>query len=352
MSVVSDEKRQLRVGAVLLAVVAVAVVGVVLLDGVHLRSGFHVKVYFQHTGALEEGADVQVAGQVIGTVQSIALVTAKDASDPSHPLYPTGGVACNVRIERRFRYLTRKRGALFVSSKGIIGTAFLEQGPPDDGGDPGPPLDDGDAMRGVDPPRMDRVMMRSYQNLLISRAFLADVAPEAKRLGRALSALADTLDTVEQQPGDFAAMAQAMRELSAQLDAVQGKWDQADIRLEDLQALADKARRTMDRTNKAMDDIRAKLDELDADTVRLRAALPRAAPARFRLAIAKTRKALAKIDHIRATVDEMAAMVTRGEGNIGGLTHDPEFSDYAKKIGKILKRTPWRVLGTMHERQR
>ena len=351
MSLVSDERRQLRVGAALLVLVAVAVVGVVLLDGVHLRSGFHVNVYFQHAGALEEGADVQVAGRVIGTVQSIALVTAKEASDPSHPLYPTGGVACNVRIERRFRYLTRQRGALFVSSKGIIGTAFLEQGPPDDGGDPGPPLDDGDAIRGVDPPRMDRVMMRSYQNLLISRAFLSDVAPEAHRLGRALNELADTLETVEQRPGDFAAMAQSTRDLSTQLEAVQGKWDRADLHLEDVQALAAKARQTIDRTKKAMADIRAKLDELDADTVRLRAALPRAAPARFRLAIDKTRKALAKIDHISAMLDQLSAMVARGEGNIGGLTHDPEFSDYAKKIGKILKRTPWRVLGTMHERK-
>ncbi len=194
-------------------------------------------------------------------------------------------------------------------------------------------------------------MMRSYQNLLISRAFLSEVAPEAHRLGHALNELADTLETVEQKPGDFAAMAQSMRELSAQLEAVQGKWDQADLRLDDVQALAAKATQTMDRTKKAMDDIRARLDELDADTVRLRAALPRAAPARFRLAIDKTRQALAKLDHIRATVDEMAAMVRRGEGNIGGLTHDPEFSDYAKKIGKILKRTPWRVLGTMHEKQ-
>ena len=38
-------------------------------------------------------------------------------------------------------------------------------------------------------------------------------------------------------------------------------------------------------------------------------------------------------------------IIARGEGTIGRIQHDPEFPEDAKELGKILKRTPWRVIG-------
>ena len=52
-----------------------------------------------------------------------------------------------------------------------------------------------------------------------------------------------------------------------------------------------------------------------------------------------------KLDRIASDARELMAMVDRGEGNIGGLFNDAEFSDNAKEIGKILKRQPWLMVG-------
>lgn len=343
---VNDERLARRVGAALLLVVAVAAVAVVTLDGVHLRAGSTVHVYFSHTGSVSEGADFQVAGRAIGEVVNIRLVTEAQAAAPDHPLHPEGGVVADIRVEDRYLWMTMKNGEVFVSSRGLIGIGFLEMGAPAGGAAPAEPLRHGDELRGVDPPRMDRVLLRSYQNLMISKTFLAEVAPEGRKLMRAAAALADTLEGVEPTPGAFAELAASMGQLGRDVDRVADKWAAGDVDLADLDRLATRAAATMDRAEAAFGDLERRLDALRADLVRLEHAIPTNMMARFDEALTMTRGSLAKLERIRATIDEMLAMVARGEGNIGGLTNDPEFSDYAKKIGKALKRTPWQIFGT------
>lgn len=347
---VNDERLTLRVGTGVLILIGVAAAFVFLFDDCSLRSRAHVEVHFEHLGGLEGGADVQVAGRVIGTIEGVRLVPARLAADPSHPLHPTGGVICDVAIERRYLDLTMKNGEAFVSSKGLLGQGFLELGPPPGDAPPGEHLDDGDVLRGVDPPQMDRVMMRSYQNLLASKLFLAAVAPEGKRLMAEIDELGENLRLLDEEtgvePGAISRLGDSIGALTDRVDAVRTKWDDTELELADLQALAAQARRTMDLTDAAVTELRARADALQADLDRVRAAVPAGLRQRFESAVDKTRASLARLEHIQRTVREMQAMIERGEGNIGGLTRDPEFADFAKQIGKALKRTPWKVFGT------
>ena len=54
---------------------------------------------------------------------------------------------------------------------------------------------------------------------------------------------------------------------------------------------------------------------------------------------------LAKLEGILKTGESLFAAIARGEGTIGGLINDPEFSDDARQLGKLLKRQPWTVFG-------
>jgi hypothetical protein len=105
----------------------------------------------------------------------------------------------------------------------------------------------------------------------------------------------------------------------------------------------------MDSTDAAFADLRRRADALQADLDRVRAAVPAGLMDRFDRALANTRASMAKLDRVGRTLRALQAMVERGEGNIGGLTRDPEFSDFAKKIGKALKRTPWKIFATERE---
>jgi hypothetical protein len=62
-------------------------------------------------------------------------------------------------------------------------------------------------------------------------------------------------------------------------------------------------------------------------------------------AIARARVAMDKLEPMRAKIRELADRLARGEGSIGKLMKDPEFPEDAKELGRILKRTPWRVVG-------
>jgi ABC-type transporter Mla subunit MlaD len=343
---VNDERLALRVGAGLLALVALAAVLVVLFDGFQWRSRATVYVYFARTGNLKEGADFQVASRIVGEVSSIQLVSDRVAADPSHPLHPDGGVVCEVKIDERYLDMTTDNGEVFVSAKGVIGTGYLELGAPAGDVAPGEPLRDGARIRGVDPPEMDRVLMRSYQNLLVSRVFLAEVAPEGKRLMRELRALLETLGKVEPHPGALGELADAASALGDDIDRVLAKWDQTGVDLADVEDLMTKSRATLASVRRAVAELDGDLTALQADLDRLRASLPDDMQGKVERAIAMSRDSLAKLERIQATVQAMLAMVERGEGNIGGLTNDPEFADYAKKIGKALKRTPWKIFGT------
>ena len=343
---VQNERLTRRVGAIALGLLATAFVLVFVLQDFHCRGAIEVDVYFEHAGALREGAPVVVAGSEVGEVTAISMVPASAAEAPEHLLHGTGGVRVHVRIEKRYQDMTLDNGEIFVGQNGIISPAFLELGPPPHGQPPGGPLQDGAERRGISPPLIDRVLQTSYQNLLVSKIFLAQVAPAASELMTAVEKLRETLATLEITPGDVSNLMDSWQRLGEQARAVIDKAEQSGVTGDDVRALAGRARQTMARTRKTFAELRVHIDALTGDVDRLRAQVPAGLPERVASIRTRTIESFAKLEHIAATLEEMAAMVERGEGNIGGLTRDPEFADHAKEIGKLLKRQPWKLFGT------
>lgn len=343
---VNDDRLCQKVGATVIGLFLAVVAFLFIAGDWHWRSGFTIKVYFAHPGSLREGADVHAGGRVIGKVQSISLVPKSVAdADPKHLLHGTGGVMVTVRIEKRFRERVAKNGEFFMNSKSFLAKGYLEIGPPLEGKPWTGVIEAGDEVRGADPPQLDKVMQRSYDNLMVSARFLEDVRPEWDRFRAELTRLQATLRELAPGPVSTAKLMLSMRAAFDEAKAIRDKLRATGVTIEDLKSLRTRFSVTMTNIERSVAEVRGEIRVLTGEVTRLRARLPKGLEARFRQALAKTDQSLAKLRNIANTANELAAMIRRGEGNIGALMNDPEFSDDAKKLGKMLKSQPWRLVG-------
>lgn len=348
----ADPKLGLRVGAVTLLVLALGVVYVLVLrDRLFLGPSVRVDVYFAHVGSLHEGTPVMVAGRQVGKIAAIRLVP-RDSVPPDHPLAATGGAVAILRIDEGARGRVPVNGEFFVSSKGLLSERYLEVGAPAGGAAPERPVADGDAVRGNDPPSMDRVLVNMWENLEIARAFLDDVRPQLDALVEAAERLAHTLGVIEPAPGAYAALAERAEQLAAEARTTYLTLRAGGLDLARAEELVARTRQTLADARIVAGLLRGRLAALGEDLDRVRGRVEAAAPGlrlKLRAAVASAETAMARVERLTAKVEDVLGILERGEGTIGRLANDPEFPEDAKALGKILKRTPWRVVGHPQE---
>jgi phospholipid/cholesterol/gamma-HCH transport system substrate-binding protein len=287
--------REIRVGAVTLAVGAVAVVLVLLIGGRHWRAGRHIGVEIARIGALQVGAPVRIAGLVLGSVDEIRLVPRPEG--PSARL--------EVWVDERHAWLLRTTSEIFLAQEGILGETYLEATP----GPPGPALADGAVVRAIDPPPIDALLAKSYENLEAAAELVRDGFPEAAELGRALDGLETTLSGFDPLPS----------------------WPRG-IELGTLPRL----RLTVDPSlGPRLARFQAALDRVDTGDPRL---------ARLAAALARIAPLIDGIERVRHDAKGLIAYFAGGRGTLGALAQDVELTDEIKTMTKTLKREPWRAL--------
>jgi ABC-type transporter Mla subunit MlaD len=115
--------------------------------------------------------------------------------------------------------------------------------------------------------------------------------------------------------------------------------------LGELRAMVRDAREVIGELRAAIDRLVPRAAALAGDAARIRDHLAASAPIdRAQAVLATARAALAKLEPMLASLDQIGDRLARGEGSLGRLMTDPEFSDDAKDLGKIIKRHPWRVM--------
>ncbi len=340
-----DPKLATRVGAVVLLLIGGAIVFFVVVSGrLELGARTRLHVLFKHTGELREGAPVIVAGRAVGSVESIALAPRAIASPGGESIEDADGVDVTLVFHTSSAREIARGGDVFISSRGsLLSARHLEIGPsptPD-----GPSLaDDTRPLRGIDPPTMDRVMQRTWDNLMIAKRFADDVGPEFRNLRDRIRELAATLESVAPS-GILGAIS-----LRVELEGLFAEADKfrtalgGEPGIEQLGAMLGHARLTIAQARRVLDTLDAKATALALSIDTLRARLGERGPAAVKAvetAIEKLRAAIDKIDPLLAKVEDLNQRIARGEGTIGKLARDPEFPEDAKALGKMLKRQPW-----------
>ena len=327
-----DERQAVRVGAITLVVLGAAITAIIGLDRIELGDRVRFEVEFEHVGALQAGADVQIAGRDVGQVESIRLAER--------------GAVARVSIEERYARWAPANAELFIASKGVIGKRYLAIGPPPEGEAPRGRIEDGDRLRGISPVQIQSVILRSIENTARFRELLIEVRPAARQLAAELSETAELLAEIEPEPGAYAALAARGSRLVDQAALTRERLEAAGLTGARLGALADRAGDLGARLSAELAVLDADLDAVMADVNQLRDAVPASSMLKLRMAIDEARTFGDQLDRIAGKVEMIAAAVERGEGTIGALLNDPEFINDAKKLGKIIKRHPWRLLGT------
>lgn len=337
-----DERLTRRVGAVTLVLIALATVFFVFVyDQIEWGKRIRLKVYFQATAGLREGAPFVVAGNTVGQVESIALVPRG-----THPLLgDEDGVEVTVALSERQARRIQYGGDVFISSHGVLSSKYLEIAPPPEPAPGEPPprsLREGDQIRGRDPPSLDGVLNRTWDNLTNAAQFAAAVRPELNALTAAVDELRATLGGIAPDvrlADDLDALIEEGRRTYAALGGEAG--------IDRMGAVANRAGNVIAEARSTIAKLRASADKLSASISVLRDRLgTRGAEAldHVELAIARVRAAIDKVDPLLAQIDALQAHFARGDGTLLKLMRDPEFPEDAKELGKILKRQPWKII--------
>ena len=327
-----EDRLYTRVGAGVIALLLLAVAAVSALGDVSLHEKVRVKVFFSHVGGLKEGADVQVAGRVIGEIKAIEFAN-------------TGGIVAHAVIEQRYAHMAPINGDWFVNSKGIIGERYLEVGPPADGGEWARTVQDGDELQGITPPELDRLAAISLSNITTMRVLAREILPEARQLARELDNMAKILDDLQPKPGAFKRSYDAQVLLVDEAKKSGEYWGNTGVAMDNVRATQRKASALLARAGDEIGRVRARMDILEREIQRVRGAVDPARLEQFQVAIDESRRAMKKAEEGMRVAAELTQMIELGQGTIGGFAQDHEIRDAAKQMQRTIKRTGWEILG-------
>jgi hypothetical protein len=195
---------------------------------------------------------------------------------------------------------------------------------------------------------MDRVLQRTWENLMTTRRFVEAIRPELDQLIANIDELGRTIESVQPVPGEWARL---FREGSAMIAAAQVTWNDVlggQAGVDDIRATVQSARAVAAHARTRLAELDARWQALVAGLDRMQRQLERkggAALDKLAVAVERAQAAMAKLEPLRAKVADIRARLERGEGSIGKLMKDPEFPEDAKALGKILKRQPWKIVG-------
>jgi len=329
--IVASDRTAARVGAVALVLLVAGIVFAIgIVPGMKHRDARRIRVSFLHAGGLREGAPLVVAGREVGVVEAIST---------TH-----GGIVATVAIAEEHAASISRGGDVFVASRGLLGDKYLELGaaPAAD-----QPYREGELVVGRDPPQMDRVMNRTWENLQNAKAFAQQIKPAWQAFRTQLVTLRINLDlAIPTELGDG--------KLGEHIDALVAEFEQlhdvslgGDAGIARIGALIDRARGLVAEAKVSLAMLQAEARALMASVAGLRGRIDTkgvATLAAIDRAIAQARAAIDKIDPLLANIKVVQDRIARGEGSLLRMMRDPEFPEDAKELGKILKRQPWKII--------
>ncbi|MDB4964845.1 MAG: hypothetical protein JWN44_534 [Myxococcales bacterium] len=313
-------------GAALVAALAFAVVWVLLLSDRAIGPGLTVRVSMTTTGPLRVGDKVRLAGRDVGEVRGAVRIQ-------DH-------VELSVFVARAWTHELRRNSELFVATPSVLGEAYLEIGPPAHGAAPGEPARAGELLAAIDPPEIDKFLVRSEESLRRALALLRENRPALDELLGAADSLLATLADLPADRGQLrriadqsaAAFVAGASLLSALRDA--GGIARAQGAVHDLGAIADHAGPELaalgNRLDRAIGRVEG-LGDLFSDEKK----------ARIQAGLAAARRAATTAERVAKDVRALVAMVERGEGTLGGILADQELFDDLHETHRILKAQPW-----------
>jgi ABC-type transporter Mla subunit MlaD len=334
---IHDERLTRRVGAAVLLLAALMIVFVVVILPRLELGGVDMRIRFGQATGVTEGAAVKISGHVIGHVRNVAI--APDRRD--------GGIVVEIRIRRDWAARIPINSDFFVDARSVLAPRYIAIGPPPRHADPARPIHDGDEVVGIDPPNLDRILQRAFDNLGELSAFLDALRPATTKLDAATARLTATVRGLATRPGAWQDLDARVAGAIDEARAVFAELQAGHLDPDHIQHLAAAVDGCASRIAAAIDDTRARLAEVRAALALVTARGERIEP-----------QLRAELDHTidvadgalvtaRALTEQVAALARRaidGPSSLASFATDMDMDDDLKEVGKIIKRGPWRML--------
>ncbi len=341
-----DEKGlELKVGAMILAALAILIVFILIVSDLSFAPSKEMVIFFQNPGGLAPGVPVKVAGRKVGKVIEMTYV------GQNGPINPVTGkhalVKVKFKIDEDASKSLREDIHFYITSKGVLGDPFLEVDP----GSSAKILTSKKILFGTDPPRLD--------------LFLADAAELVKALNRLLVTNADNIDKLIKGSANLVSAADAFigdtdpdNGNSARFARIMDNIEQLTL---DSQVLLQKVNdKYVDNPDvaKTIRHMRSISGKLDRELVpllkdvkktlemvdRLGGTIGPKEQEVIRSSLLRLGSIAQKADTTVGKVKNMVDKIARGEGTAGQLLADEEIYDDLKQLIRDIKQHPWKLI--------
>ncbi len=148
-------KAEVKVGIMFIAAIVMVTLFAYYLGALNpFSSGYELNVAYNYAGGIEVGSPVRVMGIKVGKVQDIRF-------DPDGKM-PDGEetkLLVRITVSKKAWKTIRQDSQFFINLAGVIGEKFVEISP---GTTAQPEFENGQLVRGEDPPRIDQLISQSY----------------------------------------------------------------------------------------------------------------------------------------------------------------------------------------------
>jgi phospholipid/cholesterol/gamma-HCH transport system substrate-binding protein len=336
-----DTAIEIKVGALVIAGIALLVAFVVILGDFSFDEGQIVYIDFDHAGGLKQGADVMISGIKAGKVKKLEFHGGKYDEEAGREVM----VRAAVQIDTEMTADIRQNSEFFITTQGVLGEKYVEIITPNLDK---PVVAPGAKMRGIDPPRMEILLARAAEVLeSVSELLGRDDIPIADLIRNTNSLVKHSDELIVENSSAvhsiLANVEVASRDLTNITAAANvGLGDGSDIRatLQNARSLTGKLDRNFD---PIADKANATLENTEALTGDLRGMIASKRPAvegTIDNVYATSADAKAAAGNVKTLTDDIGD----GKGTVGGLMKDEEIYDDLKEMLRELKRRPWKII--------
>jgi phospholipid/cholesterol/gamma-HCH transport system substrate-binding protein len=331
-----DRGIEFKVGALIVAGLAVFAGFIFLLGNFSLRSGYTLSVDYGFSGNIQPGAPVKVSGIKVGKVKGVEFVGGREVDRSGRRIQ----VRVRVWVEDRVRDSIRRDAEFFINTSGVLGEQYLEIVPGDDYQHP--PLGEGVVVRGIDPPRTDLIVARLYVVLdQLSRVLTEDRDFISNLLKNGAGAVAELERLLRENRGELGRLIGSAGALAGQASVTLEKVNRG---LEP-PVVARAVRHADDllvTANTTIAQVSPDARALLRDALRVTGLISQERLDRAIKVADGAVAATGKAGHLIDNVDGMVTDLRKGKGTAGALLVREEIYADLREMIRDLKRNPWK----------
>jgi len=333
----SPRSIEVKVGILILTAIVLLAVFILVMGGINFQPTYAIFVDFDNPGGLQAGAPVKIAGVKVGKITEIQF-RGGEASNSSkrEPLVRVKAV-----LEKRYQPGVHDNAVLYVTSSSVLGEQFLAVDP---GSSDRPVLAENAIVRGLDPPRLDMLIAKTYELLDTTldaigknkgeigvmvdglKRTLKGTGDFFEKNGDKLDRITTNVEQITVDTGDTIREAKQKYVENPQIDRILANVDQTTGALaKDAPPLLADAKVTLGNVKRISETVGGEGEQ-----------------AKIKQAISDLSEVARNTKGITQDAQAITSGIRRGKGTIGAFMTDEQLYDDLQELARDLKHNPWK----------